>query len=283
MDIHVSQLLMQAKADLAFLGSDEASASAEFLLADLMNCPRAELPLRLKENVSGETAGKYASLIKRRRQHEPVAYILGKAHFWNEELEVNQNCLIPRPETELIVEKFIEKLGSRRAEKLKILDLCSGSGAIGIAILREFPAAEAVFADVSVPALEIVRVNLNKYALINRSRCVESDLFESLGSEKWDVIVSNPPYLSLQDWENADPEIRREPEKAFLAGPDGLEFYRRIAGKAAQHLKSGGFLFIELGIGQAEKVEHLVRAAGLRQIETIKDFQDIKRVLIARV
>lgn len=283
MEIPASQLLMKAKADLAFLGNDEASASAEFLLADLIGCSRAELPLKLREAVSSEIAAKYAARIEQRRQHEPVAYILGKAHFWNEELEVSKECLIPRPETELLVEKFIEKLESRRSEELKILDLCSGSGAIGIAILREFPACEAVFADVSTSALEIVRMNLSKYGLVNRARCVESDLFESLGNEKWDVIVSNPPYLSFQDWENAEPEIRQEPEKAFLAGPDGFEFYRRIAAKAAHHLKSGGYLFLELGMGQAEEVEHLIHLAGLRQIETFKDFQDIKRVLIARV
>lgn len=283
MQISVGTLLSEAKETLKFLGVEEAEASADFLLADLLDCSRSELYLRAEEKITADLTDSYRAMIDRRKSREPVAYILGKAHFWNEELIVNQHCLIPRSETELIVEKFIEKLEVKRQDSLRILDLCSGSGAIGIALLREFSNATVAFLDISSEALEIVRENIKRYKLTSRAELIQNDLLDGLNNGSWDVIVSNPPYLSHQDWREVEPELKYEPEIAFSGGEDGLSCYRRILASAAGHLLPGGYLFLELGAGQSRVVSADAEKSGFHSIEIVKDFQNIERVLIARV
>ena len=278
-------LLSWGKEELASLGPGESQAGAERLLAGVLGVERFRLYLGQGDEVSEEKAGDFRRLIAERKRRRPLAYLLGKVSFWNEILEVGPGCLIPRPETELLVERFLEESGFGKNDSFTFLDLGSGSGAIGIALLRHFPRARATFSDVSPEALEITQKNLGRYDLSNRAEIVCSDLFESFRisgrGRKLNAVLSNPPYLSRADWETAQPEILFEPRMALDGGEDGLDFYRRIAREAPHHLVRGGWLALEAGIHQAAKVSALLLENNFKNIRIFKDYAGIDRVVLA--
>ena len=274
-------LLLWGRKALGALGRAEASSSAERILSGITGHSRTVLYLESKSKASGLLVRRFQSLIKRRKNREPVAYLLGKAHFWEETLAVGEGCLIPRPETETLVEKFIRESGFKKGDVFPLLDLGSGSGAIGIALLRIFPNATATFSDISEQALKVTRQNIRSYELQRRSEIVLSNLFKGLQGRKWRAILSNPPYFSGADWRNVQPEILKEPRRALDGGRDGLDFYRRIAREAPLHLEAGGWLAMECGMGQARKITAWFE----RDFTGLKVFCDdagIERVLIAR-
>lgn len=280
----LSDLLAWARQELAALGEEEAKASAEALLMEIAGLSRSSLFLDPTASASDEVRRAFEKAVEGRRQRIPLAYLTGKSYFWDMVLTVSPACLIPRPETELLVEQFIENSGFGRADSFSFLDLCCGSGAIGIALLRSFPASTATFSDISPEALDVTRGNLKKYDLEKRSSAVESDLFEAFGETgaSWDAILCNPPYLSSEDLKRAQPELLSEPRRALDGGLDGLVFYRAVAEKAPAYLKSKGILVFELGFGQAADVESFVKKHGFLDIKIYKDYADIPRVLSAR-
>lgn len=239
----------------------------------------------------------FSQIIRARKKRIPLAYLLGKAHFYREVLEVGPGCLIPRPETEILIDCFIKHAGFAKQDSFSFLDLGSGSGAIGIAILREFPNARATFSDVSPTALEYTRKNIERYGLLDRSELVLSDLFsaptflltrsageETGGRRKWDAIVSNPPYLSHADFESLQSEVLAEPREALDGGKDGLEFYRRILQEAHLYLKREGWLVMEIGILQAETIAGwMTRANSVIADRIFKDHSGIDRVVMMRI
>ncbi len=279
------------------VGSEEAPVSAERLLAEISGRERFELILAADSHFPAGLGEKFRELALRRKKHIPLAYLLGKAHFWNEVLEVGEGCLIPRPETEILVEKFLEISGFKPDRYFSFLDLGAGSGAIGIALLRIFLKARATFSDVSKKALALTRANLVHYGLLERAEIVCSDLFENSpppysssretggGQEGgWDVILSNPPYLAEQDWKNAQPEILFEPREALDGGKDGLDFYRRITRESPAFLKPGGWLGLEVGIHQARTVAGwLEQNSFFEQVQIFKDHAGIERVVMGQV
>ena len=162
------------------------------------------------------------------------------------------------------------------------MDIGTGSGAIAIAILREFQNAHGTLLDISLPALEVAGKNLKRYSLENRARLVRGDLFQSFRQdEQWDVIVSNPPYLAAADWETVQEELKAEPRIALDGGNDGLDFYRRIIDEAKGHLSPRGMLALEVGQGQAETVSTWLREAGYDNIQRLRDYSGVERVLLA--
>ncbi len=278
----VEKLLQWGKSELSLLGTEEANASAEVLLSEVLSLPRTSLYLEARQAVSDEKALAYESLITRRKQRVPTAYLTGKAYFWNETLNVDPSCLIPRPETETLIQAFIDHSGFSQNSPFEFLDLGSGSGAIGIALLRQFPNAKASFVDKSTDALKITKSNLEQYSLSGRARLIESDLFQECSGLFWDAVVSNPPYFEKADWGLVEPEVLQEPRTALDGGPDGLFFYRAISSRVQSHLKPDSRVFVEVGQGQAKKVENIFLSEGFSGTQIFKDDLNIERVVAAR-
>ncbi len=265
------------------LGKIEARASAERLLEEVLGCDRFRLYLETKRLVPKSLAGRYRQWIGRRKKREPVDYLIGKTHFWNEVLKVGPGCLIPRPSTEVLVEKFIanSQFGNDRA--FSFLDLGCGSGAIGIALLRYYPKARGTFADISAEALKITRRNLEQYALLKRAKLLRSDLFSGFqkAPQRWDAILCNPPYLSDADMKIAQPEIRREPLVALHGGRKGIEIYKTVIDQAPSYIKKDGLLVFEMGKGQVAPIKKWC-GKSFPNLQIFKDYANIDRVLIAR-
>ncbi len=278
----VEKLLQWGKSELVVLGPEEASASAEVLLSEVLSLPRISLYLEARQSVSNDKALIFESLIAKRKQRVPTAYLTGKACFWNETLNVGPGCLIPRPETETLVQTFIDHSGFPQNSSFEFLDLGAGSGAIGIALLRHFPNARAVFADKSPEALAIAKSNIERYDLGSRAQLIQSDLFQNFPYFLWDVILSNPPYFEQADWSHVEPEVLQEPRTALDGGQDGLFFYRVISSEARKHLKPKGWLLVEVGRGQAKKVESIFLSEGFSGTQIFKDDLNIERVVTAR-
>ncbi len=261
----------------------EALASSEGLLAEVTGWNRSQLYLKAPRPLSGDEVICFRELVQKRKTRIPLGYLLGKTYFWNEMLTVGPDCLIPRPETEILVERFIQECGFGKEADFRFLDLGTGSGAIGIALLRHFPRAQGTFSDLSAPALAITGENIGRYGLSGRAEIIQSNLFENLPGRRWDAILSNPPYLSGQDWPAVEPEVLKEPRIALDGGQDGRKFYRRIAAASAGYLTAGGWLVLEAGIYQAGKIADELRSNHFEDPKIFKDYSGIERVVIARV
>jgi release factor glutamine methyltransferase len=272
--------LIQVTSDyLAGKGVATPRLDAEVLLAEALGLPR-RLDLYLQHDkpvARGELSG-YRELVRRRAGGEPVAYLLGRAAFYDEELEVCADVLVPRPETELLVEAALARLGDEDAASG--LDIGTGSGAIPIAVCRKRPGVRFTATDVSPRALAVARRNFQRYELEARVTPVLSDLFAALPEEaRFDLIVSNPPYVAEGDPALEEPVARFEPALALYGGADGLDVVRRLLEGAAHRLAQGGALLMELGAGQAPAVQQEAEARGYRVTAVRKDLAGIERVV----
>ena len=236
------------------------AAATGFSEAAVLSYPERTLP--------PPAAGLFLQYAERRARGEPVAYILGRKEFYSLELAVNPAVLIPRPETELLVELALERKPST------VLDLGTGSGAIALAVKKHLPSATVVASEASAAALAVARHNAAKHGLEVDFRA--GRWFEPLAGERFDLIVSNPPYVAKGDPHLAD--LRHEPAEALVAGADGLDAIREIARQAGSHLAPGGWLLVEHGIGQDAAVSSLFQAGGLEEVRTWPDLAGIPRV-----
>jgi len=277
------ELIAWGRGELLRSGVEEAQEECERILMKLLGCRRSELYLKDHEKELLGVREKFLTILEKREKRIPLAYLLNEADFWQETLWVDERCLIPRPETEILVAQVFAALDGLKEKNFSFLDIGTGSGAIAVAILNACKNARAVLLDISSVALEVARENLKRYALENRARCVEGDLFRSFTkNEKWDLIVSNPPYLARADWEKVQEELKFEPRTALDGGEDGLDHYREIASRAKEHLLPGGLLALEVGLGQAETVSKWLQTAGYDNIQRFKDHLQIERVVTAR-
>ena len=224
---------------------------------------------------------RYLPLISRRAAREPLAYIVGRREFWGLSFELTHDVLIPRPETELIVEAALE-LMPRRDEPAAIVDVCTGCGCIAIALAHERPAARVLATDVSPEALDLARRNAARHGVATRVAFQQADLFDGL-TGPFDLVVANPPYVRDRDRLGLQPEVgNHEPSVALFGGDDGLTIVRRLVSQAARHLADGGHLIFEFGFGQDPDVEALVTDnAGLELIGLKRDLQGIARTAVA--
>jgi release factor glutamine methyltransferase len=260
--------------------ADRARRDTETLLLHLVGKNRAWLIAHLDDDFAGCTAIRFASLLDRRLRGEPIQYIVGEAEFFGLPFKVTPDVLIPRPETEHLVEKAIEIAGLRAAPR--IVDVCTGSGAIAVALAHALPTATITATDVSKAALSIACDNAKRNGVEPRIRFFEGDLLAPLAGEQFEIVVANPPYVPTIERESMSVEVRdHEPALALFAGVDGLDIYRRLISAAPSVLVPGGFIALEIGYGQARAAEELLAAAGFRQIEFIPDLQDIPRVACA--
>ena len=216
--------------------------------------------------------------IKRRANNEPISKIFNEKKFWKYSFFVNKNVLDPRPETELVIEKVI-KYFPKKDEKLKILDICTGSGCLAISLAREYRNAKITATDISSDALKVAQINANKLCSDKEIQFVKCNLIKNI--DTYDIIVSNPPYLSDLEYKKTTKEIQSyEPKIALIGGIDGLKFYRNIANFLPEILSSTSIVFIEIGNNQAKEVMKIFKGKKIKCLELVKDIQQLNRLLI---
>lgn len=262
-------------------GLENARLQAELLLAAVLGVKRLDLYLQFERPLHSSEVDRYREYVRQRLQRVPVQYITGVAAFRQLELTVTPAVLIPRPETEVLVDVALELLPAGG----RVLDLCCGSGAVALSLAQEAAATEVVAADVSVAALEVAKANGQRCGLAERVEWHCGDLFAPLrGTEPFDLVAANPPYVRRGDLAQLAPEVRDyEPHLALDGGEDGLAYYRRIAQEAADFIRPGGYLLLEVGEGQSAAVEGLLaRSARLTEVQIRPDLNQIPRVVVAR-
>ena len=256
---------------------------AEVLLCAVLKCQRITLYVDFERPLSEEELATYREYVRRRGNFEPLAYILGERAFMRNTFKVNKATLVPRPETELLVESLIRIAPMLKREgDVKILDIGTGSGAIIVSLLDYLPNAKGVGVDISVDALIVAKENSEKIGVTGRIGFVRSDVFSKLPLEKkFDIIVSNPPYIPAGDIAGLDKDVQQEPRGALDGGADGLDFYRRITAEAMGHMAEEGVLAFEIGVGQAAAVQQLCLDAGFVKTAVRKDYAGIERMVFA--
>ena len=251
---------------------------AELLLAAALGKPRSFLHTWPERVVSSEVAERYASYLERRRSGEPVAYILGHQGFWSLDLEVAPDTLIPRPDTELLVETALALLPANPAE---VLDLGTGTGAIALALACERLGWKITGVDRISAAVDLAERNRARLKL-NNARFLESHWFSALGEQRFAMIVSNPPYIRAQDPHLVEGDVRFEPASALVAGADGLDDIRQIIQNAPRHLLPGGWLLLEHGYDQAPDVRDLLSRQGFQQVDSRRDLGGHERISLGQ-
>lgn len=259
--------------------SPSARLDAELLLAAALGKSRSYLHTWPEKIVSSESALTFAEYLLRRRAGEPVAYILGQQGFWKLDLEVAPHTLIPRPDTELLVETALDLLPASPA---RVLDLGTGSGAIALALASERPAWHITAVDRVLEAVALAERNRQRLQLDN-VHVLTSHWFSALDGQRFDLIISNPPYIAAGDVHLGQGDVRFEPESALVAGVDGLDDLREIIQAAPQHLNAGGQLMLEHGYDQAAAVRQLLLDAGFEQVESRKDLGTHERITLGRL
>jgi release factor glutamine methyltransferase len=278
-DLH--RRLLELTEQLAAAGIEDARSDAWLLLSAVIGRSRAELIAGVPLPLSPAEEHRLEALAARRLAREPMAYILGSREFWSLAFEVGPAVLVPRPESETVVEMALATIADRTAP-LRILDLGTGSGCLLLALLSELPRASGLGIDCSAAALAIATSNARRLGLAERAEFGEGDWGRGLAGP-FDVIVCNPPYVARTDAENLAPEVRAfEPEEALFAGPDGLLAYHALAPDGARLLAKDGMVFLEIGQGQGAAVERIMRRHGLRLVASRPDLAGIERCLIFR-
>jgi release factor glutamine methyltransferase len=267
-----------------------APLAAELLLMHVLQGDRAWLYAHPEFELSPEAAAAYAELIERRSQGVPTQYLTGRQEFWGLEFEVGPGVLIPRPETEHVIEVALERLSARRADPLRIADVGTGSGCIAIALARELPGAEIVATDISAAALGYAHRNAAHHGVSKRIQFLEADLLEAAmeasgrAESHFDMIISNPPYIGRNDAGSLPREVREhEPAEALFAGDDGLRIYPALIDEAARKLSPNGILVLELGYNGAQYVGSLLSASQWTDLRVTRDLAGIERVVSARL
>lgn len=276
----ITTILRETTRLFAASGSPSARLDAEVLLMRYLGIDRLELICHPRRELTADQEAGFDSWVRRRCQGEPVAYIVGEKEFWSLAFEVTRDVLIPRPETECLIE---EVLKLPLPEAPRIAEVGTGSGAIAVALAREIPRARITATDISEAAIEVARRNAVRHGVADRIEFVRGDLFAG-ASGPFSLVVSNPPYIPETVFRDLPAGIREfEPSSAFLAGPDGLLFFRRLIGEGAERLSACGWLVMEFGEGQRAPLEDLFRQNG--QYDTIRfrvDYGGADRVVCAR-
>lgn len=263
-------------------GIEGARLDAELLLAHALETERLRLYVDFEKPVLPTERERFRALVRQRAQERvPVSILLGEREFWSLAFKVSKDVLTPRPDTETLVEAALAKCKGPDW-KGRILDLGTGSGAIALSLAQELPHAELTATDLSQAALQIAAENADRLPQGERVRFLHGDLFGPVANERFDLVVSNPPYVARRDAKSLPPELAHEPEMALYGGEDGLDVIRRLVADAGAHLAPGGWLLIELGPEQAGTVEQLLVGAGFGEVERKFDLARRPRVVAGR-
>jgi release factor glutamine methyltransferase len=265
-------------------GIESPRVNAELMLAHILNCKRIDLYLSFDRPLKDDETSGYRELLRKRSNFEPLQYLLGRVEFYGLEFAVNSSVLIPRQETELLVETIIDS--ADKNIHIDILDIGSGSGNISVALSAHLPNAFVLGIDKSVDALMTAYKNAQANRVGHRTLFIQNDIAaaEAFNDKKFDIIVSNPPYISVSEFETLQPELRiYEPRMALTDEKDGLDFYKMISAKARNMLKPGGKLFFETGKGQSEEVKQILQKNNFKNISIKKDYLNIERVIYGEI
>ena len=256
-------------------GIDSPRLDAELLMAHVLELDRVGLYLNYDRPLTKSELDALRPLVKRRGQREPLQYLIGYTEFWSLRFKVSPAVLIPRPDSEILVEEALTRAGDNGC----LLDVGTGSGAIVISLAMELESWQLEGLDISSEALAIARDNAGQYQLTDRLQLFQGDL-EQLPKKKYDLIVSNPPYIAEGEWDSLMPEVRcHEPRLALVAKNGGLDCYQKLVLQVPDRLKAGGWLLVEIGSQQAEAVQNLFSAAGLQQVFVRDDYSGQPRVV----
>jgi release factor glutamine methyltransferase len=278
----IAQTLRESALRLAEKGIDDPPRQAASLLALALQKDRIFLVAHPEYALTGEEETRFNGYLERRARREPLQYIRGTQEFYGLDFEVSPGVLIPRPETEMLVENAIEILRNRDAASF--CEVGVGTGCIFISILHNRKTVLATGLDISTEALRVAGINAKKHNVAARSRLQISNVFDELGDEEFDLVVSNPPYISKSEFDVLQPEVRDfEPAGALTDGGTGLSIIGRIVRESPRFLKSGGFLLMEIGFGQAEAVRAMFDTSVWQAVEILPDLQSIPRVVKARL
>lgn len=282
-DMDIFNALTEAVHVLKGCGCATPRLDAEVLLSACLKEDRTRFHIDREQLLAEKDYQEFRRSIERRRCGEPVAYIVGSKEFWSLPFEVNSHVLIPRPETEILVEEVLKVCSGLKARNLRILEIGTGSGAISVSLAHELDNAQIVATDISQDAINIASRNAQINNVANQISFLSGNLFEPV-SGKFDIIVSNPPYISKEEYDRLPTGVRDfEPELALLSGADGTSFHREIIKAGSIYLKPGSWIFIEIGAGQRDRVEYMLNASNLYDnIAFRADYAGIERVSVAR-
>lgn len=272
------EVLQSTTAYFARYEVESPRLNAEHLIAHVLGLTRMELYLEFERKLAETELAPLRELVKRRAQGEPLQHLLGTVEFCGETFLIDKRAMVPRPETEQLVELLQSRIEDRES---KIVDVGTGSGVIGLSLAAEFPEAKVCATDVSEDALALARENAERLGLADRVRFEKGDLLENL-PERFDLIVANLPYIAMQDRQSLSREVLHDPEVALFAGPSGDELVRRLIERAPSHLNPGGLLALEIGSNQAEGVAEFLRQKNYHDIEAKTDYSGISRFVVAR-
>lgn len=261
-------------------GIEQPRLNAELVIGHGLGLDRMQLYLQFERLITDAELADVRAKVRRRGAREPLQYVLGTTSFHDLVLEIDRRVLAPRPETEQLIERIRERT---EPGPMRIIDLGTGSGAIALALAQVFPNADVVGVDSSLEALEVARANAHSNSLDGRVEFVESDWFDRIDpSGRFDLVVSNPPYLSEREWSEAPPEVREhEPRSALVADDDGYAALETILGAARDRIEPGGLLFLETGMDQHARLVTTARALGYEKIESLQDWSGRDRFLVA--
>jgi len=290
----VSDAIVGAAARLAAAKIPSARLDAELLLGSVLGADRTWLATHAPDVLPPSARLRFDELLARRARREPLQYIVGHQEFWALDFALTADVLIPRPETELLVELAIQVLARRRGPAIRsltpdprsptpirICDVGTGSGCVAVAIAHELTAAQIVAVDLSEDALQVARANARRHDVEARIRFLRSDLLDGVGAT-FDLIVSNPPYVAVSESGTLQPELHYEPARALFAGADGLDIIRRLLVQSVAHLHAHGVLLMEIDSAQADEATRLARAAGFSDVSIELDLAKLARVVVAR-
>jgi release factor glutamine methyltransferase len=265
---------------LAAAGSGNPKRAVEELAAHVLGCRPLEIYFR---EFLPEQAAELDALIVRAEQGEPVQYIIGHVDFRGLEVACDPRALIPRPETELLVEQVLQAVSNFKFQVssfLRVADVCTGTGCVGLALAHELPNAVVTAIDISQDALSLAKENAQRQGLSDRFQCLENDLLDGFAERSLDAVVSNPPYILSNAWKTLDASVKEfEPQLALDGGEDGMNLIRPLVAQAARVLKPGGGLFLEIGYDQGGAVFQTLENAGFEQIRIVKDFAGLDRIV----
>ena len=285
--VTLAEAINGAAITLATASITNARLDAEVLLSHIIRKDRVWLITHRDDVLDDKNRRDFDEAIRRRTKREPLQYIIGNQEFWGLEFKVTPDVLIPRPETEFIIEAALAIVQDRN-RPVRIIDLCTGSGCIAVSLAKELTAAHVIATDASEIALAVARENARSHSVADRIRFLEGDLFEPLKEldirGQIDIIVSNPPYVRAGDLTTLQPEVRDyEPKLALVAGPEGTEFAAQIIKHATEYLNKNGALIMEMGLGQAGALTRMTEATGAySKPEVLKDLAGIERVIVAK-
>jgi len=306
-DWTIGRLIEWTRDFFARKGIDQPRLEAEILLAHVLGFARIDLYLRYEQEVNEEARAAFRALVRRRTEGEPARYLVGTCEFMSLAFKMTPDVLIPRPETERLVEEVVRRVraagrtppgetagaGAPRAADdagpagPEIIELCTGSGAVAVSLAVHVPGSRVTATDLSEAALEVARTNAEAHGVADRVRLLAGDLYDALDAadaRPADFLLANPPYVAEGEWETLAPEIRRyEPRHALVAGPDGTEGIERIVKGAPAYLKRGGVMLVEIGEGQGRAVREMAeQTRGLEAVDILKDYAGHDRILSAR-